>query len=148
MRVKFFLLVASVLLSLACVALYLDYKFSAKPTLMQAEGGANTGVGVVTPASTADVSAGAIYALNKVDQFGKSQSFAQWSGKLLVINFWATWCTPCREEMPMFAQMQRTYALNGLQIIGIAADNATNVQSFSAKMKIDYPLFYLIKWVR
>jgi thiol-disulfide isomerase/thioredoxin len=141
MRVKFFLLVASVLLSLAGVALYLDYKFSAKPTLMQSEGGVNTGIGSVTPTNTVDASAGAIYALSKVDQFGKSQSFAQWSGKLLVINFWATWCAPCLEEMPMFAQMQRTHALNGLQIIGIAADNTANVQSFSVKMKIDYPLF-------
>ncbi len=141
MRIKFFLLAGSVLLSLACVALYLDYKFSTKPIMMEAEGGANAGAGTVTSANTADVSAGAVYALSKVDQFGKSQSFAQWSGKLLVINFWATWCAPCLEEMPMFAQMQQTHALNGLQIIGIAADNAANVQSFSAKMKIDYPLF-------
>ncbi len=137
MRLKFFLLLGSVLLSLVGVALFLDHRFSVKATPVQMEGAAQP----VAAASTADASAGAIFALTKVDQAGKDQPFAQWSGKLLVINFWATWCAPCIEEMPMFAQMQQAQSAKGLQIIGIAADNVANVQSFATKMKIDYPLF-------
>ena len=134
---KFFVLVGAVLLSLAGVALYLDHRYAPKPTPMQVEGAAQPSA----TSSTIDASAGAIFALSKIDQAGKSQAFAQWSGKLLVINFWATWCAPCLEEMPMFAQMQQAQAASGLQIIGIAADNAANVQAFATKMKIDYPLF-------
>lgn len=134
---KFFVLVGAVLLSLAGVALYLDHRYAPDPVPMQVEGAAQPSAAP----STADASAGAIFALSKVDQAGKSQAFAQWSGKLLVINFWATWCAPCIEEMPMFAQVQRAQFANGLQIIGIAADSVANVQAFAAKMKIDYPLF-------
>ena len=137
---KFIALAAAVLLSLAGVALYLDHRFSQKPAPAATQAPAIT-TQSAPPAPIADASAGAIYALSKVDQLGKSQSFAQWSGKLLVINFWATWCAPCLEEMPMFTQMQQTHAASGLQIIGIAADTAAKVQSFATKLKIDYPLF-------
>ena len=128
---KFFVLVGAVLLSLAGVALYLDHRYALKPAPMQVEGAEQPSV----TSSAIDASAGAIFALSKVDQAGKSQAFAQWSGKLLVINFWATWCAPCLEEMPMFAQMQQTQAASGLQIIGIAADNADKVHAFATKMK-------------
>lgn len=134
---KFFVLVGAVLLSLAGVALFLDHRYAPKAAPMHVEGAAQPSA----TSSAIDASAGVIFALSKIDQAGKSQAFAQWSGKLLVINFWATWCAPCIEEMPMFAQMQQTQAASGLQIIGIAADNAANVQAFATKMKIGYPLF-------
>lgn len=145
---RFILLVAAVLLSLGGVALYLDQRFTPKPALMpftsthdQTSNAASNTDAKLDATTPVDASAGAIYALSKVDQGGKTQSFAQWSGKLLVINFWATWCAPCLEEMPMFAQIQRAQAANGLQIIGIAADTVVKVQVFDAKMNIGYPLF-------
>ena len=86
-------------------------------------------------------SAGAIYATKVVDAAGNEQMLGRWSGKLLVINFWATWCAPCREEMPMLDRLQKTHGPNGLQIVGIAADSRSNVDNFAKSTKLSYPLF-------
>ncbi len=86
-------------------------------------------------------SAGAIYATKVVDAAGNEQMLGRWSGKLLVINFWATWCAPCREEMPMLDRLQEAHGPNGLQIVGIAADSRSNVDNFAKSAKLSYPLF-------
>ncbi|MGP1666668.1 MAG: TlpA family protein disulfide reductase [Rhodanobacter sp.] len=74
------------------------------------------------------------------DAQGKAYSFAQWRGKTLIVNFWATWCPPCREEMPAFSRLQAKYAANGVQFVGIALDEADNVQAFSTQYPVTYPL--------
>lgn len=76
--------------------------------------------------------------LNDAD--GKPQAFSQWQGKTLVINFWATWCPPCREEMPSFSRLQTKYAAKGVQFVGIALDTADNVATFSKQYPVSYPL--------
>ncbi|MCX7096963.1 MAG: TlpA disulfide reductase family protein [Methylococcales bacterium] len=65
---------------------------------------------------------------------------SEWRGKLLVINFWATWCGPCRKEIPEFIALQQQYAAKGLQFVGIAIDDAEPVEKFVAAMKINYPI--------
>ena len=90
--------------------------------------------------SELDVSAGTIYTSSFADTGGKQQSLGQWQHKLLIINFWATWCGPCKEEMPIFAKLQKKYGANGLQIIGIAADLPSNVVNFDKKLNVGYPL--------
>jgi thiol-disulfide isomerase/thioredoxin len=87
-----------------------------------------------TPADTT-----ALLALSLPDPTGKLQPMAQWHGKVLVVNFWATWCAPCREEMPDFVRAQQQYGGKGLQIVGIAADNADKVQQFAEEIKLNYP---------
>lgn len=82
-----------------------------------------------------------IFAATYTDLSGKRQSLSQWSGKLLVINFWASWCAPCLEEMPLFVEAQRKYGANGLQIVGIAADSAANSSKFAQKLGVNYPIF-------
>ncbi len=87
-----------------------------------------------------DVNAGSIYTSSFPDPQGRPQSLGQWQHKLLVINFWATWCGPCKEEMPIFDELQKKYAANGLQVVGIAADNALNVANFEKSLPVSYPL--------
>lgn len=74
------------------------------------------------------------------DESGSPQPLSQWRGKTLVINFWATWCPPCREEMPAFSRVQQVYANKGVQVIGIALDSADSVRSFSDRYPVAYPL--------
>ena len=76
--------------------------------------------------------------LNDLD--GKAQPFGQWNGKVRVINYWATWCAPCVEEMPMFSRLQTTYAAKGVQFIGIGMDEIEKMQAFVRKTPVGYPL--------
>ncbi len=73
------------------------------------------------------------------DADGREQSLGQWKGKVLVVNFWATWCVPCREEMPEFVTAQRELGGKGLQFVGIAIDQADKVREFSAEIGLNYP---------
>ena len=70
---------------------------------------------------------------------GASERLSQWKGKVIVVNFWATWCDPCREEMPRFVKLQSEYGARGLQFVGIAVDQADKVAQFSTEIKLNYP---------
>lgn len=74
------------------------------------------------------------------NQAGEKQSIRSWPGKTRLINFWATWCAPCREEIPMLISMQNKHAADGLQIIGIAVDFRDAVLKYAEDMHIPYPL--------
>jgi thiol-disulfide isomerase/thioredoxin len=74
------------------------------------------------------------------DLSGNSLQISQWKGKTLVINFWATWCPPCRKEMPAFSRLQDKHAANGVQFVGISIDSMENVRAFSNTNRISYPL--------
>ena len=74
------------------------------------------------------------------DANGKVQDFAQWKNKTLVINFWATWCPPCREEMPELSQLQTKYAGKDVQFVGIALDTSANILNYTKQHPVSYPL--------
>jgi len=74
------------------------------------------------------------------DLQGKNQSVSQWKGKVLVVNFWATWCEPCRREMPEFIELQDELRDQGLLFIGIALDQKSKVQQFSKEIGVNYPV--------
>jgi len=57
-----------------------------------------------------------------------------------VINFWATWCPPCREEIPAFIRTQEKLGPKGLQVVGIAVDHLDKVKPYAAQMRINYPV--------
>ena len=80
-----------------------------------------------------------LLALTLPDAAGRPQPVAQWQGKVVAVNFWATWCAPCREEMPEFVRAQAEYGSKGLQIVGIAIDNADKVRQFSKQLNLNYP---------
>lgn len=74
------------------------------------------------------------------DLRGKTRWLSEWQGRTIVLNFWATWCAPCREEIPLFIEFQKRYEGGGLQIVGIAIDNQTAVAEYAKTMRINYPL--------
>jgi peroxiredoxin len=74
------------------------------------------------------------------DLDGATHDVKEWDGKVLVINFWATWCPPCRKEIPAFIQLQEKYGEGGLQFVGIAIEGADSVKEFASKLGINYPL--------
>ena len=87
-------------------------------------------------------SAGAAERLGKLklpDLEGKEQSLLQWRGKVLVVNFWATWCPPCRAEIPEFARISKENALNNVQFVGIGMDSAESIRAFKRETEIPYP---------
>lgn len=75
-----------------------------------------------------------------IDRDGNEKSLADLRGQGLIVNFWATWCAPCRREIPLLLELQREHGREGFQVIGIAADFRDKVIAYSDEMKIDYPL--------
>lgn len=71
---------------------------------------------------------------------GKRQSMTQWRGRVLVVNFWATWCAPCREEIPTFIKLQDQYRERGVVFVGIAVDQKDKVDSYAREFGINYPV--------
>ncbi len=90
-------------------------------------------------ASSAPPDATALLSLSLPDTSGQQQSLAQWRGKVVIVNFWATWCEPCREEMPDFVRAQREFGARGLQFVGIAVDQPEKVARFSRELELNYP---------
>jgi thiol-disulfide isomerase/thioredoxin len=74
------------------------------------------------------------------DLDGRHRWLSEWQGRVIVLNFWATWCPPCREEIPLFISLQQRYGERGLQILGVAIDSKQEVLSYSHSLGINYPL--------
>jgi thiol-disulfide isomerase/thioredoxin len=75
------------------------------------------------------------------DQDGVMRSLRDdWQGKALIVNFWATWCAPCRREIPLLMQLEKDHADENFQVVGIAVDFRDKVLAYSKEMKIDYPM--------
>ncbi len=73
------------------------------------------------------------------DLAGKEHRLEEWHGKVVVLNFWATWCPPCREEIPLFIDLQKRLGSTGLQFVGIAIDDAAAVVAYQREIGINYP---------
>lgn len=84
-------------------------------------------------------SAQVLWALSLPDLNNQPQRLEQWRGKVVVVNFWATWCEPCRKEIPLFVKMQEKHAAKGLQFVGISIDQVDKTSEFARDFKINYP---------
>lgn len=80
------------------------------------------------------------FALQSLD--GKTVHLSDFRGKAVLLNFWATWCEPCKIEMPWFVAFQKQYAPEGLQIVGVAMDDSAekDIADFAAQMGVNYPV--------
>ncbi|HEV8019598.1 MAG TPA: TlpA disulfide reductase family protein [Steroidobacteraceae bacterium] len=74
------------------------------------------------------------------DRRGATRRLTDWQGKPLLINFWATWCEPCRREIPLLKTLRREHSADGLEVVGIAIDHLDAVQQYAADHGIDYPV--------
>jgi len=74
------------------------------------------------------------------DLDGELQSIENWDGQVIMVNFWATWCPPCRREMPAFVRLYEDYRDKGFVVIGIAIDDPQSVRDFVDPMDINYPI--------
>jgi cytochrome c biogenesis protein CcmG/thiol:disulfide interchange protein DsbE len=71
---------------------------------------------------------------------GGELKLSSYRGKVVLLDFWATWCVPCREETPHFVELQQKYGGEGLQIIGVSMDDSTDPVTFYQQFHINYPL--------
>jgi len=116
---------------------FLIYRFGIEPRLVQeppatAEPAAVAGSPSQIPAELPD--------FTLVDRKGEPRSIRSWPGKSLIVNFWATWCAPCRREIPLLKQINEDYAEQGFQVVGIAVDFREDVLKYADEMQINYPL--------
>lgn len=94
-----------------------------------------------TGAVIADVVGQRRPAFSMTDYQGDVRAISEWDGKVLLINFWATWCPPCLEEIPGFITLQARYAGRGVQFVGVAIDERDNVREFADRLGLNYPSF-------
>lgn len=91
------------------------------------------------PKATDDTTSGFID-LSGTDLEGKPRQLSEWRGKVIVLNFWATWCPPCREEIPLFIVTQNKLGASGLQVIGVAIDQLPEVLAYQREANMNYPV--------
>lgn len=83
---------------------------------------------------------GSAPAFTLTDLSGKPVSLSDFRGKVVILDFWATWCPPCKKEIPDFVELQKQYGSQGLQIVGIALDQPNKVMDFTKQNGINYPV--------
>ena len=88
-----------------------------------------------------DIAPGALWAATFADTDGTSHSLGELQGRLVVVNFWATWCAPCREEMPAFGRLHERWQARGVRFVGLANDDPAKVREFAHELAIPYPLW-------
>jgi peroxiredoxin len=81
-----------------------------------------------------------LFAMSLPDADGALQPLAQWRGRPLVVNFWATWCAPCVEEMPDLQRVRDEYRAHGVEVIGIGIDSAERIRAFRDEHRLTLPL--------
>ena len=74
------------------------------------------------------------------DLEGNARRLRDWQGHRVVVNFWATWCAPCVEEMPLLQRFRQQNAANGIEVVGIGIDRLEKLREFAARLRIEYPL--------
>ncbi|MEO5863114.1 MAG: TlpA disulfide reductase family protein [Burkholderiales bacterium] len=115
-----------VAVSLGVGSIYLGSTWNREPTTQ------------ILPADV--LSPGALYTSSFPDLEGKVHPLGEWQGKIMVLNLWATWCGPCREEIPIMVKLHQKYREQGVTFIGLAMDEKGPVEKYAKEMGINYPI--------
>jgi thiol-disulfide isomerase/thioredoxin len=134
------LLGGTTVLTLASIGFlgYRLYSFNQQPSQAALE--AQARLSRQASPEAAQAQADALLAMTLPDLDGRLQPLSQWRGKVLVINYWASWCTPCVEEMPLLSRLNTKYADRGVQFIGIGLDEIAKMAAFVKTTSVSYPL--------
>lgn len=108
------------------------WQFGRHPTQPQPES---------APAAVVAIAPPALFATAFTDPSGATRAIGQYEGKILVLNFWATWCEPCRAEMPAFNRLHEKWAGRGVQFLGLSDESPEKAQAFGRTLGIGYPLW-------
>lgn len=95
----------------------------------------------INPMQDSNTAATTLFSARMIDSNGIKQDLGQYKGTILVLNFWATWCAPCREEMPELSQLHQEYKNRNVMVLGIAEDELTPVREFLQDSPVSYPIF-------
>ncbi len=82
-----------------------------------------------------------LFAASFPNEMGETKPLSAYQGKTVVLNFWATWCEPCREEMPELSALHDAYAAKNVVVLGVAIDEVSAIDEFTKTTKVSYPLF-------
>ncbi len=93
------------------------------------------------PAPTPTIAPAALWSASFIDTDGQAHSLGELQGNVVVVNFWATWCVPCRDEMPGFSRLHERWKSRGVRFVGLAADDPAKVARFAKDFAIGYPLW-------
>lgn len=116
-----------------------QWVLAAAVAVAAAAGGFAFNVWRTAPQAAANDAVAALKTARLPDTHGVVRSIDQWDGKVVVVNFWATWCAPCRDEIPILVKLQEKHAASGLQIVGIAIDQPEKVRPYAAEMRMNFP---------
>lgn len=94
----------------------------------------------VAPTDAADAAVSLLLAQSMPDSTGAPFDFGRFAGQALIVNFWATWCPPCVEEMPELSDLNREMSPRGVQMVGIGIDSAAKIAEFANRHPVSYPL--------
>lgn len=122
----------------ALVALMAGALFYAARIPVQVEANTATEPQTIAPPAPIEVVTHPSFAMPDVN--GTVRDFSEWDGKNRILNFWATWCAPCRREIPMLKAFQDEQSGNGFQVIGIAVDYAVEVARYAQEVEFNYPV--------
>lgn len=92
------------------------------------------------PASASSSAPSVLPDFSLADMEGTPRSIRSWPGKSMIVNFWATWCAPCRREIPLLNELQRTHGEKGFQVVGVAVDVREDVLAYAQEIGIEYPV--------
>jgi thiol-disulfide isomerase/thioredoxin len=92
-------------------------------------------------ANKPEINASSLFSASLTDMQGVKQKLSQYKGKIIVVNFWATWCPPCREEMPELSLLQQEYKNKNVVVLGIAEDELALVKEYLQSSPVTYPIY-------